>query len=96
MKKVLITGCRGGIGLDSAVALSKLGYKVYATVHREESVEELKTFAAQQGIELEIFKLDITKQQDRDKSLDLNIDVLINNAASGESGSLAEIPIAHV
>jgi NAD(P)-dependent dehydrogenase (short-subunit alcohol dehydrogenase family) len=52
MKKVLITGCRGGIGLDSAVALSKLGYKVYATVHREESVEELKTFAAQQGIEL--------------------------------------------
>jgi short-subunit dehydrogenase len=96
MKKVLITGCRGGIGLDSAVALSKLGYKVYATVHREESVEELKTFATYQGIELEIFKLDITKQQDRDKTLDLNIDVLINNAAIGESGSLTEIPMSNV
>ena len=96
MKKVLITGCRGGIGLDSAVALSKLGYKVYATVQREESVEELKTFATYQGIELEIFKLDITKQQDRDKALGLDIDVLINNAAIGESGSLAEIPMARV
>ena len=96
MKKVLITGCRGGIGLDSAVALAKLGYTVYATVHREDSVDELKSYATQQGIELEIFKLDITKQQDRDKALSLDIDVLINNAAIGESGSLAEIPISNV
>ena len=96
MKKVLITGCRGGIGLDSAVALAKLGYTVYATVHREDSVDELKSYATQQGIKLEIFKLDITKQQDRDKVLSLDIDVLINNAAIGESGSLAEIPISNV
>jgi len=96
MKKILLTGARGGIGRDCAVALAGLGHSVYATVHRQESVEELRAYAREQGVKLEVFKLDITKPQDRDLILDLDIDVLINNAAIGESGSLCEIPIANV
>ena len=92
-KTVFITGARGGIGRDTAVALARLGYRVIATVHREESVVDLNKYAKEQGIALEAFKLDITEVSDREKILELDIDVLINNAAIGESGSLTEVPM---
>jgi short-subunit dehydrogenase len=95
-KNVLITGSRGGIGRDSAVALARLGYHVFATVHREESVEELKNYAKEKGASLEVFKLDITDSEDRKKIINLDIDILINNAGIGESGSLTEIPMERV
>ncbi|MEI7451881.1 MAG: SDR family NAD(P)-dependent oxidoreductase [Candidatus Falkowbacteria bacterium] len=95
-KTILITGARGGIGRDAAMALATLGHRVIATVHREESIEPLLADAKKRGVELEVFKLDITSASDREKILPLNIDVLINNAAIGESGSLSEIPMARV
>ncbi len=90
---VLITGARGGIGRDTAVALATLGYHVIATVHREESVSDLKAYASERGVALDVFKLDISKVEDRQQLQNLNIDILINNAAIGESGSLAEVPL---
>jgi short-subunit dehydrogenase len=45
---------------------------------------------------LEVFKLDITSAQDREKILSLELDVLINNAGVGESGSLAEVDIDRI
>jgi short-subunit dehydrogenase len=92
-KRVLITGARGGIGRAAAIALAKLNYHVIATVHREESIKDLKAYAKKRGAELEIFKLDITDAKDRNKILDLDIDILINNAGIGESGALAEVPL---
>ena len=38
-------------------------------------------------------KLDITNKQDLDKVKELDIDILINNAANGEGGSVLTIPI---
>ncbi len=96
VENVLITGCRGGIGRDTAIALANLGYHVFATVHRKESVEELKAYSKEKAISLEVFKLDITDPEDRKKVLDLDIDILINNAGIGESGSLTEIPMERV
>jgi short-subunit dehydrogenase len=91
-KTVLITGARGGIGHDATLALATLGYRVIATVHREESVTDLKLEAKELGLPLEVFKLDITDPLDQKKLLGLDIDILINNAGIGESGSLTEIP----
>lgn len=42
MKKILITGTRGGIGLDAAKRLLDNGHTVYATVHNESDVATLK------------------------------------------------------
>jgi len=42
---------------------------------------------------MENFKLDVLCKEDRDKVRDLKIDVLINNAAIGDSGSIAEIDV---
>lgn len=92
-KKVLITGCKGGIGLDAAQRLAKNGHTVYATVHREESIDELQKAFTPNGDNVVIEKLDITDAADREKAVAWNIDVLINNAAIGDSGSLAEIDI---
>lgn len=90
-KTILITGAASGFGKDTAIALANRGHKVIATVHREESVETLK--AESKVLFKDIFKLDITLESDRNKILDLDLDVLINNAGIGESGSLAEVPL---
>lgn len=93
-KTILITGAASGFGKDSAIELTKRGHNVIATVHREESVEELKSEFG--DIFQDIFKLDITLESDRNKISHLDIDVLINNAAIGESGAMAEVPIDRI
>jgi short-subunit dehydrogenase len=95
-KTILITGCRRGIGRDAATALSLRGHHVIATVHREESVEDLKSYAKEKGVQFDVFKLDITDPQDQKKVLDFDIDILINNAGIGETGSLSEVPLERI
>lgn len=91
MASILITGCRGGIGLDVACRLLKRGHKVYATVHRETSVNDVRTVLRSFGENFVVDKLDVTEASDIDKVDNWDIDVLINNAAIGDSGPLAEI-----
>lgn len=92
MKKILITGSRGGIGLDVAVRLLKLGHTVYATVHADADVSVLREKLSDFSERVIVEKLDILEQEDRLKVKDWDIDVLINNAAIGDSGPLAEVP----
>ena len=94
MARVLITGTRGGIGLDTAKRLLGLGHTVYATVHQEGSVNKVKETLAPFGALAIVEKLDVLEACDRDKALNWKIDILINNAAIGDSGPLAEIPVA--
>jgi len=91
MANVLITGCRGGIGLDVARRLLKRGHTVYATVHKENSIDELRAVLASFGENFVVDKLDITAMNDVSKVDEWDVDVLINNAAIGDSGPLAEI-----
>jgi short-subunit dehydrogenase len=90
-KTILITGAGSGIGKDTAITLAKRGHKVIATTETEEQSIALQKEITSLGIGLTIFKLDITNENDRRKVEDYDLDVLINNAGIGESGSLAEI-----
>lgn len=92
-KAVLITGAGTGIGKDAAKALLARGHRVIATTHRVDEVDDLQR---ELGEGATVFKLDITDASDRARIADLDIDVLVNNAAQGESGSLAEIDIDRV
>jgi len=99
MKKtrtVFITGCGSGIGIDAAVALARRGQRVIATTRTAASTEEINSLAAVQKLSIESFKLDVTVPEDREKIVDHDIDVLINNAGIGESGSLAEIDVDRI
>ncbi|PPI82467.1 short-chain dehydrogenase [Marinobacter maroccanus] len=92
-KTVLITGAGTGIGKDTAKSLLARGHTVYATTHYQAEVAGLKK---ELGESAHVFKLDITCADDRAQIADLEIDVLINNAGQGQSGSLAEIDIDRV
>jgi short-subunit dehydrogenase len=95
-KTILITGAGSGIGLDAAWALARRGHRVLATTFDESQAEALRAEARTRGSALDVFKLDITSQADREQILPLELDVLINNAGIGESGSLAEVDIERI
>lgn len=93
-KNILITGAGSGIGKDVAFALARRGHKVIATTETAAQASTLQTEARQNNLSLTVFKLDITQASDRAMVTKHEpIDVLINNAAIGESGSLAEIDL---
>jgi short-subunit dehydrogenase len=87
---ILITGARKGIGYAAALELLSRGHKVYLSVYTEQDLDEVKEINELIGKDVLFFKLDITNQEDRDKVEDLDIDVLINNAAVGTGGSIIE------
>lgn len=96
MANVLITGCRDGIALDAAKRIAKKGHMVYATVHRAESIKSTKAAFLKDNLDAEVFKLDILDENDRLITKDLPIDILINNAAIGDSGPLSDINIDRI
>ena len=77
----------------AAIELARRGHTVYATTHYEKECEELNDIALKENLYLKSFKLNILLEEDRDKLLDIDFDVLINNAAIGDSGSISEISI---
>lgn len=95
-KTILITGAGSGIGRDAAWALAARGHRVIATTQTEVQAQALRADSAAQGRSLEVFKLDITQAEDRERIRGLELDVLVNNAAIGDSGSLAEVDMARV
>jgi NAD(P)-dependent dehydrogenase (short-subunit alcohol dehydrogenase family) len=91
-KRVLITGTRGGFGLEAALLLARRGHEVIATVHHQKNVATVEAAAAAAGLSLQVEKRDILVPADREAILAHEPDVLVNNAALGESGPLVEVP----
>lgn len=91
---VLITGCSTGIGFDTAITLSGLGYKVFATARKQADVEKLKALG------LNAYLLDLTNESSIDnavnwvlKQTDGSLYALFNNGAYGQAGALEDLPV---
>jgi short-subunit dehydrogenase len=95
-KKVLITGARGGFGLEAALLLARRGHEVIATVHLEKNVATVEAAAAAAGLSLQVERRDILVPEDREAILAHEPDVLVNNAAIGETGPLVEVPAERI
>ena len=95
-KNILITGAGSGFGKLAALALAKRGHHVIATTYDLAQADALAAEASILGCPLKIIKLDITSEVDRQQVTGSEIDVLINNAAVGESGPLAEVPLERI
>ena len=93
--KILITGATSGIGYLTALTLSERNHEVYLTCHTEKEVKNVKD-KVKDFKNINVMKLDITKEEDRLKVLNLDIDCLINNAAIGVGGSIIEADIQKV
>lgn len=89
---VLITGAGTGFGKNIAFALAEKGNPVIATVEVMSQVSALEQEARERGVTMQIEKLDVTNAKDREKAWTWDIDVLVNNAAVKEGGSLVDIP----
>lgn len=96
IKTIFITGSGTGIGKAVAIALAQRGHKVFATTHHQSEADELNKIAEEAQLKLESFVLDVTLAKDREKISKYEVDVLINNAGIGETGSLAEIDLKRV
>jgi NAD(P)-dependent dehydrogenase (short-subunit alcohol dehydrogenase family) len=76
--------------------LADKGFDVIATVEIYAQVQTLKRQAAARGVTLRVEKLDVTNEGDRRKTLDWNVEIVINNAGVLEGGSVVDIPGANV
>lgn len=98
-KTILITGAGSGFGKGTALGLAKNGHTVIATVQIWPQVSDLMESAKEEGVELEVAKLDILHKDDHEavfRKYGNKLDILVNNAATGETGPMAEIPVDRI
>jgi len=96
MKKVLITGASGGIGLETARLLAAQGYQITLVARSETRLSTaLKTL---HGNGHTLFVADLTNKEDLQRLVNHlkneKYDLLINNAGAGLYGEFIEIPLA--
>ncbi|MDV2682860.1 SDR family oxidoreductase [Alkalihalophilus lindianensis] len=93
-KTILITGAATGLGKGTAIGLAKEGHHVIATVELDAQITSLREAAKDEGIHLEVFKMDIKNPADRARMLRYDFDIFVANAAINEGGPLGEVPMS--
>lgn len=92
-KTIFITGAGTGLGRGAALELAKKGHRVIATTELTSQKTDLMREAEEKGLDLEVFKLDITNQLDLEQINKYDFDVFVANAAINEGGPLGEVPL---
>jgi short-subunit dehydrogenase len=92
-KTIFITGAGSGLGKGAALGLAKKGHRVIATTELTSQKTDLIRESAEQGLDIDVFKLNITNERDRDQIEEYNFDVFVANAAINEGGPLGEVPM---
>ena len=98
MKTVLITGASRGIGRETALIFSRLGYNVIINYNKsKEKAYDLKKIITDEYGEAFALKADVSKKAEVDDMMDEiknrfgGVDVLINNAAVAEQKMFCDI-----
>jgi NAD(P)-dependent dehydrogenase (short-subunit alcohol dehydrogenase family) len=97
-RTALITGCSSGIGHETARHLAGLGWTVYATARRPESIEDLAD-AGCKTLALDVTDEDsmaaAVRQVAEAKGPD-GLGALVNNAGYSQSGAVESVPLDSV
>lgn len=97
MKSVIITGTSKGIGLETALAFGRAGYKVFATMRKPENATAFKQKIKEESLPITISKIDVDSDESVKRGIDAilqengSIDVLVNNAGIERHGSIEEL-----
>ena len=92
---ILFTGAASGIARKTIEKIKNRNIHIFISVHTEKQLERIKKIY-QYDDNITCLKIDITKKKDCEKVKNLDIDVLICNAAIGESGSIVEMDIERI
>lgn len=97
-KVVIITGASKGIGSEITKKLAKEGNIILGTYNKSQNrISELRDILKEEGIEIDIFKADVSKKEDVKKLIEYTldkykkIDVLINNAGISQVKEFTQI-----
>lgn len=92
-KTIFITGAGSGLARGASLGLAKKGHKIIATTELTSQKTDLLREAREQDLDIEVFKLDITNERDREQIRKYDFDVFVANAALNEGGPLSEVPV---
>ena len=99
MATVLITGTSKGIGLFTALAFARAGYKVAAAMRNPAAAPELANTASKENLDIAVYKIDVDSDTSVKEGIDLikkemgSIDVLVNNAGIERMGTVEELDL---
>ena len=100
MKSVLITGASKGIGLATALAASRAGHQVYATMRNPGGAPELARIVEKEKLPVTISAMDVDSDSSVAQTIGRiyesggRIDVLVNNAGVEYVGTVEETPLS--
>lgn len=100
MKSVIISGTSRGIGLETALAFGRAGYKVFATMRNPESATAFKQKIKEESLTIVISEMDVDSDESVKRGIDAilqengPIDVLVNNAGIERHGSIEELDLS--
>lgn len=100
LRRALITGASSGIGRATAIAFAKAGFDVALVSRSSEKMETVLAELAETGVQAKAYVVDLANLEQVCPALEAvlddfgPIDVLVNNAGMGYTGSLATTPLA--
>lgn len=101
-KVALITGSSTGIGLETALELSRNGFYTYASMRNLDKSKRIEDMAKSEGLPLRVIALDVNNEMSVSSAVNTiskeknRLDVLVNNAGYGLFGSLEDLTIEEI
>lgn len=93
VRAVLVTGANSGIGLETAVHLARLGFRVVGTARSEDKLASLTKAADEAGVAVEGVVLDVTDPEAcRNVVASLEPSAVVNNAGYLNLGRVVDVP----
>ncbi|MFQ5782226.1 MAG: SDR family oxidoreductase [Nitrosopumilus sp.] len=98
-KVALVTGSSSGIGLKTALALARDGYRIFASMRDTKKSSKLEEEAKKEDLSIDVIELDVDNEESIVSAIKKvvedggRLDVLVNNAGYGQFGCTEDVSV---